>query len=351
MKPSQRTTWIGCTIVAGLALACGSESGLDETALAEGDEVSSEPSDTEAMLDREALMGADVTSEEMVVLDEYVERAGLGEPTYAKGRLLGWEDAMMTVDDVLTRVTRMDEVTLIEKGYAGQNVANPGSGNNIEFWRPDIGLRIYVIVENNVDNAVFTAVGEVLSEWTGLAVDCLGTGIFQVIKRSDYTGLTQDKKDTAYEVEFQFVSKAAAGWPCGTGEIGCAFFPVDQQIKVNGSFVPRLAIGRRVTLDKDSHPVNNITNLKKTLRHEFGHTFGFQHQQLSDSVQIPGTQSCGQICSVGQLYPSVMRSAGQGGVFQSDDTKSLRTLYANETNRANDDCSYVDGFRLLAALP
>jgi hypothetical protein len=46
-----------------------------------------------------------------------------------------------------------------------------------------------------------------------------------------------------------------------------------------------------------------------------------------------------------------MRQGSAGGVFQPDDEKSLRTLYANDANRANNDCGYVDTFRVLAQLP
>lgn len=352
MNKISAAKWIGCNIMAGLALACSGESDIDSPELTAPTELSSDSAGGDGQLEGEALLNAGVTSEEMLVLEEYFARSSSGAPTSMEGRLLRWDDALMTVDDVLARVARMDRPDLIQKAYVETTAANPTGGNSIEFWRPDIGGLYYIIIENDVPNYVFTAVSQVIPEWTGLAVDCLGTPLFQVIRRSAYNALTQTQKDVAYEVVFKFIAPTSSAWTCGRSAIACADFPNFQTIRLSGSNVSRMAVGDNVLVDSTVHPSNDVDKLKRTLRHEFGHTFGFDHQSLlAGTHQLPGTQSCGQICSVGQQYASVMRTAGAGGVFSDDDRKALRTLYANEPNRNNDDCQYVDGFRVLNALP
>lgn len=360
MNNVNRAKWIGCNIAAGIALACSGEPDIVSLEPSGLEDVSFEASDR--VLEDEALLRAPVTSEEMLVLEDYFARSGLGAPTSMEGRLLSWDDAMMTVDDVLFRASRMNEPALnepvsnerdlIDKAYVNTVAANPSGVNAIEFWRPDIGGLYYIIVEDTVPNYVFNAISAVYPDWTGLATDCLGFSAFQVIRRTAYNALSQNQKDVSYEIEFRFITTTAPGWNCQGNFKACMRFPGTQSIKVNGAFVNRMAVGNILTVDSATFPSSAAEDLKKTLRHELGHGLGFAHQEISNATHhLPGTISCGITCA--DVYPSVMRFTSQGGgVFNaSDDKKAMRTLYADEPNRNNDGCAYVDGFRVLNALP
>jgi hypothetical protein len=349
------TGWIHCVSLSALALACsadpdvsdldprasGSESVTDEAELAGAD-----LDEAIAPLDVEALKVAPVTSEEMLVVSEYITSRSLSEPTSIEGRIVRWDDAWMTVDDLLDRAAAP---TLVEKGYANTVAANPAAGNNIEFFRPDIGLLYRIVIQDNVPNYVFTAVQDVINEWVSADVDCLGLGGFTAIRQSAFNALTATQRAQAYEIVFNFVPITTPGWPCGSvpnGPKACAQFPGNQPISINGVSTSRLAVGDVMHFDSGTFPSNNVPKLKRILRHEFGHTFGFDHQLVTNNILIPGTQSCGQCLSE---FTSVMTSPGND-TFTADDKKMLRTLYANVNTRANDDCQYIDGFRLLSGL-
>lgn len=353
MKQREKTMRIGSILLAGLALACSGEPGLEGGKLATPSDVLA-PGEADGEVDVEALMRAEVTDEEMLVLEDYFERSSTGTPTSMTGRLLHWEDAMMTVDDVLWRAARMDDPNLIEKGFAQTNAANPNNSTSIQFFRPDI-FKYYVIVENDVPSSVFTAVGNIFSQWAGLSVDCVGVSSFEVIRRTAYNALSQNQRDITYDIQFQYITKTTPGWPCATGQDACANFPTVQSVKIGTSFTTRMAFGSRISVDSVSAPSSNIPVFEKILRHEIGHTLGFDHQtpltQTTSAHHIPGTQSCGAT-SCSSPYPSVMRTGSSTATsFQTDDEKSMRTLYADAANRANDECAYVDGFRVLAQLP
>lgn len=335
------------------ALACGA--GADQTELESEVDPSVEleaPIEVEGPIDVEALKAAPISADEMAILDEFLAESSLGEPSF-EGRLVHWDDVWTTVDDLLLQAEGAHEAGLVEKAYTDHSGANPVSASTIEWFRPDTQRQHTAIIQDNVPQWFFDAFASVVAEYMAVQNnDCIATNTWVVMRQSAFAATPESTKAQTYEINVNHVPITAAGWPCGSvpnGPKACALFPSRQNVTVlsGGSFVntSREALGPTLHFDSGTFTSSEVAKTKRVMRHEVGHTLGLAHQ-LPSNIQVPGTAGCGQCSSE---FDSVMRAGGRDS-FTNDDILTLKTLYMDGPNRANDECSYVHAFRSTTAF-
>lgn len=306
-----------------------------------------------APVDVEALKAAPVSAEEAEVVEVFLS-ARTEAKSSIEGRIVRWDDAWMTVDDVLFLAEHAEHADLVEKAYVATEGANPVDFSSIQWWRPDTQRQHTVIIEDTVDQWFFDAFASVVAEYMAMQNnDCIASNTWVVLRRSAFNALPATTKAQTYEINVNYVPITTPGWPCGSvpnGPKACAKLPSIQDVTIftGGVFVntSRMALGRTLHFDSGTFKSTDVPKAKRTMRHEVGHNLGLSHQLLPSSILIPGTASCGQCLSE---FDSVMKAGGRDS-FTADDIVSVKALYMDGPLRANDGCSYVDDFRLTTAF-
>jgi hypothetical protein len=333
---------IGIAMLEVMGLGCG----------AAGSEMLADGNEVEAPVDIEGLKSAPVSLDEAEIIQEFLASRSADAPSF-EGRIARWDDAWTTVDDLLFQAESASEARLVDKAYVDTVAANPVNSTTIEWFRPDTQRQHSVIIQDDAPQFFFDAFNAVAQEYMAVQNnDCIATNTWVVMRQSTFNQLPASSKAQTYEITINYVPITTPGWPCGAvpnGPKACARFPAAQNVTVftNGAFVnvTRLALGPSMHFDSGNFSSADIPKLKRTIRHELGHNLGLAHQ-VPSNILVPGTQTCGQCFSE---FDSVMRSTGRD-TFTSDDILTLKTLYMDSPNRANDGCSYVNGFRQTTAF-